>query len=211
MIGETVKFRTAMVDVPHQFKNVRTGGSLCSGASQKYPVMDLDTIMQLPVSNILEKDSLLLYWTPPSLKPESLDVIRAWGYKYVTTLYWVKTQKHNPEKIKMGMGYNVRGAVEECLICRRGKVPALGIQQPNVIFAPATTHSAKPDAAYSYFEPALERLGLIPKVDLFARVERPGWVALGNEIDGQDIRDVLGQSMDVRSELCRRMELPKGM
>jgi len=158
--------------------------------------MDLDAVKHLRVSDIMEKDSLLLYWTPPSLKPDSFEVIRAWGYSYVTTLYWIKTQKHNPEKIKMGMGYNVRGAVEECLICRRGKVPALGIQQPNVIFAPATEHSAKPDAAYAYFEPALERLGLAPKVDLFARVERPGWVPVGNEIDGQDIRDVLAQTTE---------------
>ncbi len=188
----TEKFRAAMVDVPHQFRNTRVGGSLKSGASQKYPVLNLEEVKRLPIANIMAKDSLLLYWTPVSMKPEALAVVRAWGYKYVTTLFWIKTQKHNPKKIKLGMGYNVRGAVEECWICRRGKVPALGIQKPNVIFAPAGRHSAKPDEAYAYFEPALERLGLAPKVDIFARAERPGWVPMGNEIDGRDIRDVLG-------------------
>ncbi len=180
-----------MVDVPHQFRNARTGGSLKSGASQKYPVLSLEEVKRLPIGNIMADDSVLLYWTPASLVPESLEVAKAWGYKYVTAVYWIKTQKHNPEKIKMGMGYNVRGAVEECWICRKGKIPALGIQQSNVIFAPIGEHSEKPAEAYAYFEPALDRLGLSPKADIFARVERPGWTAIGNEIDGRDIRDVL--------------------
>ena len=194
---ESEKFRAAMVDVPHKFRNARTGGSLKSGASQKYPVMDLDEVRRLPISNIMAKDSLLLYWTPVSMKTEALDVVTTWGYSYVTTLFWIKTQKHNPEKIKMGMGSNVRGSVEECWICRKGKIPALGIQKPNVVFAPISEHSAKPDVAYDYFEPALARLGLEPKADIFARVERPGWTAIGNEIDGRDIRDVLTSGIGI--------------
>jgi N6-adenosine-specific RNA methylase IME4 len=197
------KFRTAMVDVPHKFRNERTGGSLKSGASQKYPVLELDEVKQLPIGNIMAKDSLLLYWTPPSLMPESLEVIRAWGYTYVAPVYWIKTQKHNPNKIRMGMGYNVRGAVEECWICRKGKVPALRIQKPNVIFAPVGEHSAKPNEIYQYFEEATDRLGLTPRVDIFARIARPGWVPVGNEIDGNDIRDVLKRGVNNYEQSCK--------
>ncbi|MFA6695046.1 MAG: MT-A70 family methyltransferase [Sphaerochaeta sp.] len=191
MSGNRGKFKTAMVDVPHQFSNARTGGSLKSGASQKYPVMSLDEVKALPITSIMADDSLLLYWTPTALKKESLDVIQAWGYKYVTTLYWIKMQKNAPEKVKMGMGFNVRSAVEECWICKKGKVPALRIQKPNVIFAPIGKHSAKPDEAYQFFEPAISRLDLEPKADIFARISRDGWVPFGNEIDGLDIRSAM--------------------
>jgi len=185
-----------MVDAPHQFRNTRTGGSLKSGSAQKYPVLSLDELKALPIQNIMDRNSLLLYWTPTALVPESLEVIRAWGYTYVTSLYWIKTQKHNPDKIRTGMGYNVRGAVEECWICRKGKVPALRIQNPNVVFAPIGEHSAKPYEVYRFFEEATERLGLTPRADIFARIGRPGWEPIGNAIDGRDIRDVLATPIE---------------
>lgn len=190
VLGEIV-FKVAMADVPYRFRNARAGGSLSSGSSQKYDVMDLEDIKSLPMQDIMDRNSLLLYWTPSSMTQESLEVIHAWGYDYVTAVYWVKTQKHNPEKVRMGMGYNVRGAVEECWICRRGKVPALRIQKPNVVFAPIGKHSEKPVAMYEFFEPALDRLELSPRLDLFARTQRSGWIAVGNEIDGCDVREVL--------------------
>jgi N6-adenosine-specific RNA methylase IME4 len=33
----------------------------------------------------------------------------------------------------------------------------------------------------------------LPRVEVFAREAAPGWAAIGNEIDGRDIREVLGR------------------
>ena len=37
----------------------------------------------------------------------------------------------------------------------------------------------------------VELAGDLPRAELFARNEYPGWVCVGNEIDGMDIRDSL--------------------
>lgn len=40
-------------------------------------------------------------------------------------------------------------------------------------------------------EKIVELAGDLPRAELFARNEYPGWVCVGNEIDGMDIRDSL--------------------
>lgn len=49
-------------------------------------------------------------------------------------------------------------------------------------------HSQKPDEIRNRI---VELCGDIPRIELFAREKSEGWVSVGNEIDGQDIRDVL--------------------
>jgi N6-adenosine-specific RNA methylase IME4 len=56
-----------------------------------------------------------------------------------------------------------------------------------VAYAPLQDHSHKPEEQYAI----IERCSPGPRVELFARRPQPGWDAVGNEIDGRDIRDVL--------------------
>jgi N6-adenosine-specific RNA methylase IME4 len=74
-----------------------------------------------------------------------------------------------------------------CLFGIKGKVKAFRSSLPNVIEAPTTKHSKKPDQIYRF----IDESELEPKVELFARHQRRGWDSIGNEIDGKDIRDVL--------------------
>ena len=53
---------------------------------------------------------------------------------------------------------------------------------------PVEEHSKKPDIVR---EKIVELAGNLPRAELFARNEYPGWVCVGNEIDGMDIRDSL--------------------
>ena len=56
------------------------------------------------------------------------------------------------------------------------------------LVAPVRAHSEKPHEFYAL----IERLfGLQRRVDVFARRRRPGWDALGDEIDGMDIIDAM--------------------
>lgn len=59
-----------------------------------------------------------------------------------------------------------------------------------VVDTPVEAHSKKPDIVR---ERIVELAGNLPRVELFARQSYPGWVCVGNEIDGMDIRDSLIQ------------------
>jgi len=71
----------------------------------------------------------------------------------------------------------VRGASEPILICKRGnaKPPTNGFVG---LIAPNIRHSRKPDNLHEYAE-ALPG----PRLELFARLARPGWTVWGNEVE----------------------------
>ena len=49
-------------------------------------------------------------------------------------------------------------------------------------------HSKKPDIVR---QKIVELIGDVSRIELFAREEYPGWMCLGNEIDGMDIREAI--------------------
>ena len=49
-------------------------------------------------------------------------------------------------------------------------------------------HSKKPEEIR---ERIVELCGNLPRIELFARERCEGWVSLGNEIDGKDIREAI--------------------
>ncbi len=136
----------------------------------QYDTMSLDEIKALRVP--AADDSMLFLWaTSPKLE-EAMEVVSAWGFTYRTCAVWVKD--------RIGMGYYLRQQHELLLIGRRGDVyvPEPETRVSSVIEAPRGEHSAKPPQVYELIE------GMYPdltKIELFARTERPGWAAWGNE------------------------------
>ena len=86
---------------------------------------------------------------------------------------------HGALKLQIGGGHYLRGAQELCLFAARDQT-GLVRDVPNVIFAPRTKHSAKPDELLEI----AERLSPGPRLEMFARRARPGWVAWGNQAPG---------------------------
>ncbi len=165
------KYRCIYADPPWDYENKKTGGGLSSAAIQKYQTMSLEEIKNLPVPDIAMKDSCLFLWATTPLLPEGFEVMKAWGYKYKTAIYWRKI-------MSLGMGYWFRGQVELLLFGTKGKVKAFRCQKPNFIQTRARKHSQKPDEFYGL----IEGLGLNPKIELFARERREGWDAIGNQL-----------------------------
>ena len=60
---------------------------------------------------------------------------------------------------------------------------------------PVERHSKKPDEVRRRIELLM---GDVPRAELFAREAHPGWVCVGNEIDGMDIRDAIEQLKEVQ-------------
>lgn len=56
------------------------------------------------------------------------------------------------------------------------------------IVRPIQEHSQKPPEIKNRI---IELMGDLPRLEMFAREETPGWISIGNEIDGKDIRDSL--------------------
>lgn len=52
--------------------------------------MRTEDICALPVKDLADKDAHLYLWTTNAAFPEALTVIRAWGFKYITCITWVK-------------------------------------------------------------------------------------------------------------------------
>lgn len=177
-------FQTIVADPAWLYDNKVTGGSAKSGAAQKYDVMPLLDIADLPVSKIAAKDAILYLWITTPLKLDILDtgIITKWGFHYKTTLYWHKT-------VRVGLGFYHRGDVEECLVCVRGKIPAWREQTSNFFDAHQcfeavpNGHSKKPQKFWdSYVTPVTQKLNFTRNIELFARSPQPGWDAWGNEL-----------------------------
>ena len=93
------------------------------------------------------------------------------------------------EKEHCGMGRIVRGAHEICLVAIRGKAnqwvldhsirSAFETISTSEIIAPVGEHSEKPDAFYRL----VETLFPGPYVEIHARKPRPGWFAVGHQLE----------------------------
>jgi site-specific DNA-methyltransferase (adenine-specific) len=88
------------------------------------------------------------------------------------------------------MGSTTRSNAEHVLFGIRGKgVKRVSAGVHSVVEAIPGSHSSKPPEVRDRI---VQLLGDVPRVELFARSQTPGWDAIGLDIDGQDIRDVLG-------------------
>lgn len=165
------KYQVIYADPPWPYRNKNTGGSMISGAANKYPVMDMADIINLPVPGICDRNAALFLWATTPLLPDCLAVLKAWGFRYITAVYWHKTGR-------LGLGFWYRGQVEPCLLGIRGQVKAFRIQKKNIIQSKVREHSRKPDDIYEY----ITATDLQPRIELFARQEVAGFDCWGNGI-----------------------------
>jgi N6-adenosine-specific RNA methylase IME4 len=160
-----------------------------------------DGIKALDVASIAAADCVLGLWcTDPH---RGVDVMRAWGFKPVAYRAWIKDivlvgepsasgMLRKGQKLEIvgaaGCGYWGMDRDELMLIGTRGKVPCPlpGTQGETTWFARRgehaerreDRHSDKPNCAYEWFE---RHWPNTPKIELFARRERPGWARWGAE------------------------------
>jgi len=151
-----------------------------------YKSMTAEDLLSLPVHQIAAKDCVLHMWVISSHIDQAFALAKQWGFTFKSFGFnWVKTQKHNPEAPKMGMGKWLRQESEICLLftCGKPKRVSAGVRQ--VILEPAREHSRKPDVAYE----RIEALSAGPYLEMFSRANREGWDVMGDQtgkFDGID-------------------------
>lgn len=153
--------------------------------SPKYDRMTIAEMKSLPIYDFMDRDGVLLMWVIDPMLDQCMDLAKHWGFTFKTVaFYWTKSKPSGA--LHMGGGYYTRANPEQCWLFTKGKgLSRIKADVRRWIHAPVGRHSEKPDEFFS----RVERLfGVVPRAELFAREPRPGWLTLGNEIDGQDIR-----------------------
>lgn len=146
--------------------------------------MRLEELTALPVSDLADIDCALFLWATFPQLPDALRLIRAWGFSYKTVAFvWLKTNR-KARTWFYGLGFWTRSNAEICLLATKGhpKRQAANIHQ--LIVSPVERHSKKPDEARDRI---VALMGDLPRIELFARQETPGWEVWGNEVNS-DIR-----------------------
>lgn len=149
-----------------------------------YDVHSLATMEALPVETIAAKDCVLFMWCTWPMMEQGLSLMKAWGFSFKTGLPWLKVSRDMLPRI--GTGYHTRVCSEYLIIGLKGspRAPEPWERLPGIILARQGPHSAKPDDQYTFAE-----LYDGPYIVLFARRYRPGWLSLGNELDGLDLSE----------------------
>lgn len=151
---------------------------------QHYKTMPMQEIMDLPVANLASKDCFLWLWVPGCFLNKGEAVMNAWGFKFVTSGFWMKNQLKDPTKGRMGTGYVLRECGEPFMIGKIGNPKVYDRGIPSAFLEPRREHSRKPEQGYALADRLAPPNSF--KLDLFSRQEREGWDCMGDESDKFD-------------------------
>ena len=174
----SVRYHTIYADPPWSEVG---GGKICRGAQSHYPVMKTPDIIKLIKEVIVEKveaNAHLYLWVTNNHLPDGLEVMKALGFDYKTTITWMKD--------RFGLGQYYRGITEHCLFGVKGvlsyrtKPDGKRAQGVTGFISPRREHSRKPDETR---ERIVKLMGDLPRIELFARQRAEGWDCWGNEVE----------------------------
>lgn len=171
-------FQTILADPPWRFTN-RTGKVAPEHRRlDRYSTMSMDAIKALGASKVAAKNAHLYLWVPNALLTDGLDVMHAWGFRYVSNIVWAKRRKDGGPDGR-GVGFYFRNVTELLLFGVKGSMRTLkpGRSQVNMIETRKREHSRKPDEQYDLIQSCSPG----PYLELFARYPRPGWTVWGDE------------------------------
>lgn len=177
-----MKYNIIYADPPWDVKRGPDWNSNGPSKPLPYPTMSLDEIKGLQIRDIADKNCHLYLWTINKYIRESYEVAESWGFNVSCLLTWCKP-RHG-----IGIGGTFVQTTEHLLFCRRGTLKALKRIDTTWFEQPRLKHSVKPDFFRNMI---VEVSGNLPRIELFAREKRDGWDVLGNDIDGEDIRQSL--------------------
>ena len=198
-------FGVVLADPPWAYEKTSRHEKLRGYSDTHYAPLDTKALQELPVDKYTADSAVLLLWTTWPFIGDALQVVDAWGFEYVTGLPWVKVTSRDDTKPVYGVGYWMRGATEVILIGKKhggrsARTPFIGLVEEGFVdplsglVTESFQHSRKPDDVYMLAEAFGAQVAPgKPRLELFARRPREGWVSLGNEApgDGRDIRERL--------------------
>lgn len=166
-----MKFGTIYADPPWSYSNTATRANV---NTEYKATMSVDDIAAMRVVDFAADDSHLHLWATKDFLRSAFDVMEAWGFEFKSEFVWVKTQ--------MGIGNYWRMSHEHLLLGVRGDAKRFN-QHNHKSWGeyPRGKHSAKPEAIRGI----IESVSPGPYLELFGRIEVPGWVSIGNDYERQ--------------------------
>src|SRR5882757_4838136 len=80
------RFSTVLADPPWRFQNSTGKVAPEHRRLLRYPTMELQEIMDLPIPRLAAAKSHLYLWVPNALLTEGLQVMKAWGFTYKSNI-----------------------------------------------------------------------------------------------------------------------------
>jgi len=168
-----MKYKTILADPPWEqgmkgYYKIRPN----TAKSLRYPTMAVEDICKLPVNDIAEVGCHLWLWTTNQFLSAGFEVMKAWGFKYLAPITWVKPS---------GTGNYFIHRTQTLLFGYKDKCKfSLARYKPTVVMAnDPHHHSEKPQIFYDL----IESISLEPRIELFSRTRRFGWDCWGNEVE----------------------------
>lgn len=148
------------------------------GIIQDYKTMSLADLKALPVKERLADNAAVFMWGFGTMYPQMLELGDAWGLRFITDVWqWGKTGKNG--RPCFGMGYWSRRSVETVFMFANGRPKRLSKSVRQFKADPRLKeHSRKPESIYDDVEALVDG----PYLEMFARQQRIGWGAWGDEI-----------------------------
>ena len=159
-----------------------------------YACMTDTDLAGLPVRELCADRAVVFLWATCPRLDAGIRLLQAWKLHFRGVPFvWVKTRKDGG--IIGGQGIRptltkptVELVLAGCTTARGRTLPILDEGMPQVVLAPRGRHSAKPAEVRDRI---VRLMGDVPRIELFARESISGWVTLGNEADGLDMKDSL--------------------
>lgn len=184
------KYFTILADPPWAMK--MTGSYLLSRhmrpAKLVYPTMPTEQIKAMPIGELAADGAHLWLWVTNQFIDDGFDVMKAWGFKYLSIITWKKPSGLGNYFINhtehMLFGYK-----NKCIFPKARYIPNAYEASSEPVdlwneWGQATRHSAKPAESYRLVESISES----PRLEVFARPVSPlfpkveGWDVFGNEV-----------------------------
>ena len=134
--------------------------------------MSIKEICDIPVPSMSDVGCHLWLWTTNAFLEDGFKVLRAWGFKYLTPIHWIKPS---------GSGAWFINRTQTVLFGYKDKCRFLGKRYLPNIFETGNPkrHSEKPELSYEI----IESISQPERLELFARRKKAGWDCWGNEIE----------------------------
>ncbi len=172
------KFSTIVIDPPWDMKKIERDVTPNQTKHLDYKTMTQVELIEFGdvVNSIAHTDCHMFMWTTHKFLLDALELLQAWGWKYVLTMVWHKPGGFQPYGLPQ---YNCEFAV----YARKGSPSFITTKAFNCCFeGPRREHSRKPDNFY-------ETIGRVTdgrRVDVFSREKRVGFEQLGDETEKFD-------------------------
>lgn len=157
------------------------GGYVHSGnhVDLPYQTMPDIEIIDLPVKNIADDNSILFLWCVDSKIPIMHTLMLAWGFEYKCLGFiWNKKAKTTKGTCAPFPNFT-RRSCEYCFIGVRGKYKIFSKTVEQLISTYMNGHSTKPHIFRTLI---VELCGDLPRIELFSRENIEGWDAWGNQV-----------------------------